>query len=180
MITEAQLDLFNGRDHKIFDVVLRHFYKAVFLYVNYNTKNEFEAKDITMEVFTGLFIYLEKGNTFDTEDNIKAWLFWTAKNKCIDAWRKQQKQRALTKELEEQSQYPEIDDRQLHNDMQVIDAVIAIVNQLPGKYGQVARLFYFEDLTYAEIADKLNITRNEVSKLKIYSITEIRKRLDNT
>jgi RNA polymerase sigma factor (sigma-70 family) len=175
MITQDQLALFNRRDHTIFTLVFNYYYEHIYLYVCYKT-NETDAEDITMQIFMDLY---NAKTTFLSIDNIKGYLFWLAQNRCFDFWKRQQKQKALTRKLNNQMYDHEMNDAQLQDDMQAIDALITIIKDLPGKYGEVARLLYCDHLTYQEIADKLQISLNTVSKLRIYSTKEIRKRLDN-
>lgn len=176
MLTQNQLALFNRRDHKTFEIVFRHYYEHIYLYVCKILKTEADAEDITAQIFIEL---LNASTTFDNVENIKAWLFRRARNRCIDFWKMKKKQKALIKALMDQSYDTENNETQLQHDIEAIDALIAIVNQLPGKYGEVARLLYCDHLTYQEIADRLQISLNTVSKLRIHSTKEIRKRLDN-
>jgi RNA polymerase sigma-70 factor (ECF subfamily) len=176
MLCNDDLLLFNNRDQQVFDKVFRLFYTRLYLYACHLIKNETEAKDIINNVF--LEMLNNKQKTFDKAEDIPVYLFWLTKNRCFDFLKKQKKQKARTKELIDQ--YDDTDDgySQIQDDMLAIEAVLTIIDQLPGKYGQVVRLIFYERLTYPEIAARLNISRNMVSKLKLYAIREI-KRLNN-
>jgi hypothetical protein len=122
MLTEKQLALFNRRDHKTFVIVFRHYYGHIKLYAYEILNNETVAEDITIQVFMEL---LKPSAPFNTEENIKVWLFRRAGIRCL-FWDLQEKLKALRKEWMQQNK--------------AIDELITILNELPKKYEQVAPL----------------------------------------
>jgi RNA polymerase sigma-70 factor (ECF subfamily) len=176
MLSNEDLPLFNNRDRPVFDKVFKHFYPALHLYTCHFVKNETDAEDIVMDLFEELY---QSKVPIDKAENIPFYLFRLTKNRCIDFLKKQKRQKAMIKKLTDQYNDNDDNDPQIQDDMLAIDALLTIVNQLPGKYGEVIRLLAYDRLTYPEIAARLNISRNMVSKLRVYAKKEIKNRLNN-
>ena len=174
MLTQKQLALFNRRDHKAYDVVFRFFYPDIYKYVCKKIKDETEAQDITMNVFIDLY---KSPETFEHTVNIKAFLFRLTINRCLNFLKSKQRQRDIANRLMDQDNDTENNEPQMKYDMEAMAALTEIIKQLPGKYGQVARYMYFNDYTYQQIAELLNISLDMVYKLRDYAIKRIREQL---
>jgi RNA polymerase sigma factor (sigma-70 family) len=173
LLNNEQIALFNRRDHQIFELVFRRHYGPVEQYLYRILNNKQEAEDLAMQVFTELF---KSSASFDTEENIKAWLHWRAKRRCLDFLMLQEERKVMTKALIRQFKDLENNNAQLQNNMQAIDAVIDFINKLPRMQQKITRL-YLKGLTRAEIADELKTTVNNVTRQLNYSIKNIKKRL---
>ena len=111
-------------------------------------KNQADADDIFQEVFLKL---CKSAVAFETDEHIKAWLIKvtinTSRKFFTSAWQKK------TVALPEKLTYEE---KNLDFD------VIPIVQSLPSKYRIVIHLFYFEDMSIAEVAAVLKSKNNTV------------------
>jgi RNA polymerase sigma factor (sigma-70 family) len=175
LLTNEQLALFNRRDHQTFELVFRRYYERVEQYLYRILNNKPEAEDIAMQVFAELF---KPSAPFDSEENIKAWLFWRARRRCLDFLMLQEERKVVTKALIRQFIDEENNNAQLQNNMQVTDALIDFINQLPRMQRKITKL-YFSGLTRAEIAEVLKTTVNNVTRQLNYSIEKIKKRFGN-
>ncbi len=110
-----------------------------------------DADDAVQEVFLRLFRW-EKG--FDSPEHLRRWLLRVTVNLCRDTlkspWRKR---RVALDEVPEPPVFDHPDDGALYY------AVMA----LPEPYRTVLDLFYYEELTTAEIAGLLRISRTAVT-----------------
>jgi RNA polymerase sigma-70 factor (ECF subfamily) len=179
LLTNEQLALFNGRDRRnrqIFDLVFRIYYGRIVQYLYRILNNKPEAEDIAMQVFLEL---LKSTASFETEENIKAWLFRRARNRCLDFLELQEERKVMTKALIRQFKEEENNNAQLQNNMQATDALIDFINQLPRMQRKITSLYFFKDLTRAEIADELNTSLNNVTKQLNISIEKIKNRFGN-
>ena len=129
--------------------------------VAYNiTKNREDALDVCQEVFIRLIKSIGK---IKDEAHLKAWLLRAtvncAKSNCVQA----HKRHCISSESgEEISVCSDLESTEL------FDAVI----RLPEKYRIVIHLFYYEDLTLAEISDVLKITKASV-KSRLFRAREM-------
>jgi len=111
------------------------------------TNQQADAEDVFQEVFVKLFA---TDTVFQSDEHIKAWLIRVTINKCRDlhksAWNK--KTVELTPELTDVA-HESID----------MDHALA---RLPLHYRSVIHLFYFEDMSIAQIAKTLQANENTV------------------
>lgn len=130
-----------------------------------------EAEDIVQETFVKLW---ERAATFDTPVAIKAFLYLTAKNACLNMIRHQRIIKAhenLTTEAVEGNLLFTIIRHE------VIEEIRTTVNNLPESYRKVIHLSYFEGKSNQETADILNISINTVKTQKLRGFKMLRTML---
>ena len=106
-------------------------------------KSREEAQDIVMETFLALI----KQEYFESGDHVKAWLIRTAQNKALNV--------PLDEFLENTLSAPASD-----SEHELLDLVM----RLPDKLKTTVYMFYYEDMTAAQIAGALGISENTVYK----------------
>ena len=117
-----------------------------------------DAEDVTQEVFMRLF---RSETTFLTEEHEKAWLLRVTINTCINyattAYRRHHA--SFTDELAAVTADPN----------SVVyegeDEALLLMQQLPAKYRQALHLFYYEELSVAEIAAVMGSREGTVKSL---------------
>lgn len=116
-------------------------------------RNREEAQDIVMDVFMALM----KQSGFNDEGHIKAWLIRTAENKAINVMRSARitKTQPLDELLANTVSSPLNDSE---HDM------LDMVMRLPDKLKTTVYMYYYEDMSAAQIADILKISENTVYK----------------
>lgn len=148
-----------------YEVLVRRFEKRVYQYALRFVKRGDDAKDIVQDAFIGVYEHLEK---FDEKRSFSAYLYRVVKNGAISFLRKQKRLTSLHRleivdETEEQEEAL-IKKLRSRSVRQAIDA-------LDGKYKKVINLYYFDDLSYEEIARKLvmpiNTVRTYIRRAKI-------------
>jgi len=72
-------------DEKSLEILIKKYLKHIYNFVRHYINNNFEAEDITQEVFVKMWKNLKK---FDERQQFKTWLFSIAKNASIDYLRK--------------------------------------------------------------------------------------------
>ena len=116
-------------------------------------RNVEEAQDIVMDTFVALM----KQTEFADEGHIKAWLIRTAENKSINVVRSCRVRRSvpLDEVLENTLAAPLTE-----SESELLDMVM----RLPEKLRTTVYMFYYEDMSAAEIAKALGITEATVYK----------------
>lgn len=118
------------------------------------TQNVHDAQDITQEVFLR---YIKKDRVFLSEEHRKAWFIRVTvnagKSLVTSAWFRH---RAAEDAEPEDARTSEITEE---------SAVGAAVEALPPKYREVVHLFYFEELSVAQIAAALPAKESTVKSL---------------
>ncbi len=116
-----------------------------------------DAEDVTQEVFMRLFQNKAK---FESEEHRKAWLLRVAINCSINlrtsSYRRHHAE--LSDELAAVTPDPKAE-------VYAEDQAIALLRQLPVKYRQVLHLFYYEELSVAEIARVMDSREGTVKSL---------------
>lgn len=141
------------------------------------TQNQDEAEDITQDV---LLIVFESLSTFRGESQFSTWLYTITKNELIKRYKKKKNFHIETHEnltqIEKLKRWsenisPEV---QLLKE-EMVHTIQNLVAKLPHSYKKPLTLYYFEGLSYREIADKMNLKINTL-KSNIYRGKEIIKK----
>lgn len=169
---------FQQGDERAFRRIFDHFYPALYNFTQKFTGNHEEAKDIALHAFQKLF---ERCNLFETELNIKAFLYITCRNRSLDYLhaqkRQQEKQRQMAREMS--------NDTLLRYEYDIMDELVNKLNRaienLPEECRKIFKLLYYEQLTPAEIADLLRISVQTVYTQRTRAIRALRLMLaDNS
>ena len=106
-------------------------------------KNRYDADDVFQEVFLRL---CRHNTNFESDEHVKAWLIRVtvncSKTSLTSPWRK--KTVEMPENLEHHDEYQDFE-------------VLPAVQSLPSKYAAVVHLFYFEDMSVAEISTTLKM-----------------------
>jgi len=149
----------NG-DNKAFDILVRRYevqmYRTAFGIVNDGDL----AKDVTQAGFVKSW---EKLRTFNPEYKFYSWLYRIIVNEALNRSRNHKKYEALSLyQPDGNTPYAQLLNKE-ENRM-----LLESVNSLPADYRVVIQLRHFEELSYKEIADALDIEVSTV-KSRLYS-----------
>ncbi|MCU0450193.1 MAG: sigma-70 family RNA polymerase sigma factor [Bernardetiaceae bacterium] len=155
------IDRATGGDEKAFAELMKRYRKAVYHTLLKMVRNQDDADDLTIEAFAKAFRNLPK---FKKEYTFSTWLFRIATNNAIDyIRRKKLETMSISTSYTDDNGDPvdmDIRDENLNPqestiNAQKIDLVRSFVNQLPAKYQELVQLRYFDELSYEEIAERL-------------------------
>lgn len=149
-----------------FSRLLDTFWNDVYGFQLKRTENENDAEDITIQTFSKAF---DKINTYNDSYVFKTWLITISKNIHIDLVRKRKRNlldtrgngEAIKKMLDDA---PTIEDRLIQE--QNLADLLRDIKKLKPHYQEVINLRYFNELSYADIAEKLNDPINNI-KVKL-------------
>lgn len=127
--------------------IVEKYFDTVYRLALSQTQNTHTAEDVLQEVFLR---YIKSDKVFESEEHIKAWLIRVtincSKSSFTNSWTK--KTVPLTEDIS--FEIPEQED------------LYYAVSKLPQKYRLVIHLFYYEDLSVKEIAERLNMKESTV------------------
>ena len=161
-----------------FAEVYNMYYTRLYFFVKKLLDDREEAQDITAETFVKLWNLRDK---FETHQNIKAFLFITARNACLDFLRYRQRQ--LTNKQEFSYLVMETEDMSFpHEEVQleVLKQIHAEIENLPTQCRRIFKMAYLERLKNAQIADLLGLTEQTVRNQKTRAIKLLRMALINS
>lgn len=167
----------NG-ERPAFTFVYNEYYFRVFEFASKYLPTGPDAEDITADTFIKLW---QKRGDFESLDHIRAFLFTTAKNACLNFLQhvkiKDEKHAEILRSLtlfQRDNFYLEVVRAEL------MQLVFAEVEKLPAKMKQIFLLSYKDGLKPAEIAERLNISVQTVSNQKSTAISLLKTALGNT
>jgi RNA polymerase sigma-70 factor (ECF subfamily) len=153
-------------DQIAFTFLLDYYWNEVYGFMLKRTENETDAEDIAIETFSKAF---DKIATYNIEFQFNTWLIAIAKNVHIDLLRK--KKSNLFVEITDE------EDRQAYNiadttpsaedvliTEQNLSQLLQFIKELKPHYQEVIQLRYFQELSYQEIANKID---EPISNVKI-------------
>ncbi|WP_205508850.1 RNA polymerase sigma factor [Longitalea arenae] len=166
---------FRQGDMAAFDTIYLKFRKPIITFCKYMVPVD-DAQDITSDVFVKLWRSREQ---WDSIINVKAFLYTSAKNACLD-FLKTQKRKALREKtaasmLEQEQKL--VLKAEIESDL--ISLIKAEIDSLPQNCRSVFMMSYFDGYENAEIAQKLNISDKTVRNLKSTALNTIKKNLQN-
>ena len=158
-------------------IVRRHWRKVFNIAYKFTGKHD-EAEDLTQDVFVKIFKSLD---TFDRRANFQTWLVSVSRNLCIDHYRSVRKERETIDR--------DVDAGQLSPVAQTVSPVAALehrdrvellkkaLEQLPATLRSAVLLRDIQELSYQEIADKLNLPEGTVKSRINRGRTELARQI---
>jgi RNA polymerase sigma factor (sigma-70 family) len=165
---KTQIEKAKQGDQTAFTFLLNHYWNEVYGFMLKRTENEANAEDITIETFSKAF---DKIATYNPEFQFNTWLISIAKNVYIDLLRK--KKSSLFVEITEQEDQkayniadttPSAEDELITE--QNLSQLLQYIKELKPHYQEVIQLRYFQEMSYQEIANKIDEPLNNV-KVKL-------------
>jgi RNA polymerase sigma-70 factor (ECF subfamily) len=166
-----------GQDAEALGELYHRYVRRVFGLCRYMLDSRESAEDATSEVFLKLQRSIE---SYDGSIPFPRWLLRVAGNQCIDALRR--RGRRLIVEVEDGAAVVEV----ASSEPSPLGAVISTeeralvrdtIARLPENYRVPLVLRYYSELSYDEIAQKLDLERNYVAALILRAKQELRRRL---
>ncbi|PIR49205.1 hypothetical protein COU80_00450 [Candidatus Peregrinibacteria bacterium CG10_big_fil_rev_8_21_14_0_10_55_24] len=149
-----------------FTALVERYAPGLLRYARRLTRNDEDAQDIVQETLVRLHQNLAK---LDFSDPLKPWLYRVCTNLCRNlAKRKRTIAFSDLESDEEDSSFVELQESQEPTPSEILlasvraEVVAKAVAALPQKYQAVVALYYWEGLSYEEIADVLRIPINTV------------------
>ncbi|MCR8559395.1 RNA polymerase sigma-70 factor [Mucilaginibacter sp. BJC16-A38] len=155
------IKLLQSGDHSAFKEIYERY---IFILLNhaYNkTRNREEAKDLVHEVFTHLWA---KHDAIDPAINLSGYLYTCVRNAFLNQVAKKEVQSRYLLSLEQfAAQGPVIADHRIR-ERQLMDLIHHEIESLSPKMREVFKLSRREYLSHREIAERLDISEQTVSK----------------
>lgn len=132
------------------EVFVDNYSNTVYQLALAKTKNQQMAEDIFQDVFLKL---IKKKKVFENKEHEKAWIIRVTLNCCNDMWKSAWQRHTVP--LEEYHEYKIT--------TEINEDVYAAVMNLPEMYRIPIHLFYYEEMSIAEIGKGLKLNKNTVA-----------------
>lgn len=138
------------------------FWVDVFSFVLKKVKDENDADELTVNVFSKV---LNKLELFDPNFQFKTWVLTIAQNTIIDFWRKKNREMEdETADLQDVINHFAKSPEELLISEEEQKKILKIVESMDNNYQEIIRLRFFEEKSIKEIAEELGIS---VSNTKV-------------
>src|SRR5579859_8044151 len=148
-----------GNPHA-FSAVFQQYNSPLCTFASDLVANKEDGEDIVKDTFVKLW---QKHADFDTPQNIKAFLYITTRNSCLNFLRHLQLHHAAHKEfvyLDHSQQGPVIYSETIQQE--AIEDLQYVISTLSNRQQQVFKMSYLDGLTKEEISEQLNISIHTV------------------
>ena len=168
------MDAFRNGEPPALHSLLKLFYGPLCLFAERMVMDRPAAEDIVGETFIKLW---NKRANFETIQNVKAFLYISTRNACLN-WLKQAQRDSLSKKqlaylTSEREEF-------ILNEIiraEVLQEIMQEIERLPEQCGKVLKLSYLEGLKNQEVADLLQISVHTVKNQKARAIQLLKIRL---
>lgn len=145
-------------DQQAFKELFFEFYPALCVYAERFTNSKETGKDLVQDTF--LKIWKDRKHIVITS-SFRNFLVTTVKNTCLDYLRKQSLQQSYAEKESRSSHLPDSPE-EIYTLKELEDLINRALEKLPDNVRQVFEMSRFKDMTYNEIAEKMQISPKTV------------------
>lgn len=158
-------------DTVAFDYIYDLYYKPICFFSEKILTNQLLAEDIATESFVKL---LQKNPEFDTIQQLRSFLYRTAKNACIDELRSQKRHLQSHEEIRSISPVAEDVIEKALITAELLQFIYLEIEKLPERYRNVVRLALVEGMENEEIVERTGLANQTVRNHKAEGIKLLR------
>lgn len=159
----------NAEQYTHFKTIFQNYYTDLVKIALFYTHDVATAEDITQEIFTKLW---EKRDKLETVDNLKGYLSFAVKNKCLNHLEHQQ---VINRYRQEYLQATSEDNQP----DELIQKVQASLKKLPSKRRKILEMSIVESKSYQEIAIiqgiSINTVKDHIKKAYVFLRQDIQR-----
>lgn len=164
---EQMLADFQAGMPKAFDWIYHNYYRKLYTFSLAFTGNVQESEDIAIKSLQKLF---ERHKRFDNLPEIGSFLFVMVRNQSFNYLRdlktREQKIKAIAAVTEQVSHAHDVPDPPV--------GIGKYILQLPNRSQQVIKMLYFEDMSYQQVAERMQIAKATVCNLRMKGLDTLR------
>ncbi|MBI5356632.1 RNA polymerase sigma factor [Candidatus Collierbacteria bacterium] len=168
---EILIDKVKDGDVEAFEMLVKRYSGKILSFVFKILHDRYISEEVVQDSFFSLYKSI---NRVDTKRKFSSYLYKIAKNKAIEKFRTRKNQLALNEEIvsgNDDNIYEKI--IKSENKIRIRKAV----DELEKKYRDPISLYFFENLSYDQIAEKLSIPVNTIRTRLKRGKTALRKKL---
>ena len=175
------------QDKEAANTLISYYYKEIYAYVYRQTGNEELAKDLTQDIFIQI---LQKIAMFDHKKaSFRTWIYRIASNKIYDHYRSKTHRLSLKREpIDMTDENMELqnsnlglaikDLSELIVNKELIEKIMEIVSLYKQEWQEIFYMKCFEERTFPDISQTLNISENTVKSRFYKMIRQIKSEVD--
>ncbi len=142
-------------DKRAIDRLFQSYYEGLSRYAYSILKNQVAAEDLVQQLFITLW---EKRNELEISSDPKSYLYRSTYNRCLNEVKRMKRRGVHTEVSEEYDLSSQQDTSQLVLGKELEGRIEDAIETLPEKCREVFRMSRFKELSYKEIAEKMEIS----------------------
>ena len=172
------VDLYANGKNEAFDTLLNRYQSKLYSYIFYVVHDEEVANDLFQETFLKALVRIKEGQ-YTSSGKFYAWITRIPHNLVMDYFRNKEQSNTISND---ESEYDLLNSIRLADhtveDQMLVDQslndVKKIMGSLPESQSEVVRMRLYEEMSFKEIADKLNISINTALGRMRYAVINMR------
>lgn len=149
-------------DQHAFEQLYYRYHKPVYGFMVKATRSAADSEDIAQEVFARLWNIREK---IDPERNIQALIFLIARRAAVDLYRRTGRTNAIFTDSEDEDTHSlDLSPEEILEQYETKLLLNIAIENMPRKQREVFSLYYYENLSPTEIAQRLDMSYENVRK----------------
>lgn len=180
-LTDEQLvSLYIAGNSDAFNTLLNRYESKVFTYIAYYIRNQEVAEDLFQDTFMRVVATMQSGR-YTEQQKFSAWLMRITHNLIFDFFRHSKNEKAISNDETKVDLLNNAHIADEHNietqiiEEQNLNGVESLINLLPENQQEIIRLRYYQDKSFKEIAEILNISINTALGRVRYAIINLKK-----
>jgi RNA polymerase sigma-70 factor (ECF subfamily) len=178
-LTDDELvSLYAEGNNTAFDVLLSRYQSKLYSYIYYIVHDEEVANDLFQDTFLKVITRIQD-NSYTGYGKFQAWITRIAHNLVMDYFREKEQANTISND---EAEYDLLNNARLaeHNteDQMLISQSLkdakAIMDLLPEPQSEVVRMRFYDNMSFKEIAEKLNISINTALGRMRYAVINMR------
>lgn len=171
-------EFMSGND-KAFDVLLQRHKDKLYTYILYIVKNNDLADDVFQETFVKAIMQMRQGK-YEHKGKFGAWIMRITHNLLIDVFRTEKSNQFVYDEEAEKAWMDQAarntDSFENEESEEVMFKKLHImINQLPVNQREVVNMYYYQDMSFKEIAAATSVSINTALGRMHYAMNNLRK-----
>ena len=175
---DTLVSLYADGNNEAFDELLSRYQSKLYTYIYYIVHDEEIANDLFQDTFLKVIMRIQERNYTGT-GKFQAWITRIAHNLVMDYFREKEQENTISNDEVEYDLHNNVRHSvQTTEDQMLISQSLsdakAIMDQLPEPQSEVVRMRFYENMSFKDIADKLNISINTALGRMRYAVINMR------
>jgi RNA polymerase sigma-70 factor (family 1) len=169
---QTLIDQIKNGDESAFEGLCREYFKVLSVFAKKFLNDLDLAQDIVQEVFVKFYEQREK---LEVHTSLKALLYQSVRNRCLDHIRSQQTRSAHHEQILYQNAGSDIDSTDLIEQAELEEKIYAAIADLPEQCQLIFKMSRLDGMKNQEIADALNLSKRTVETQISNALKRLRK-----
>ena len=171
---EILIGRFIHGDETAFELLFRHYYPGLVIFVSQMTQDKANAEEIVQDFFFGMW---KNRDRIKESSSLKSYLFTSVKNRGINYLVSQKQEAQKIEELKQVMSHNLTYEQDVFVSSELQEKITRAFEKLPPRTKEIFMLSRFSDLKNDEIAGKLNLSKRTVELQISNALKILRKEL---